>query len=744
MTHDQTNLLVSRNAAWTAEGDLQRRLLEQRKLSLVVDLDQTIIHACIEPTIGEWQRDHYSPNYEAVKDVKKFQLTDDGPRGLASGCWYYIKTRPGLAAFLQRMGELYELHVYTMGTRAYAMNIAKIVDPEQKLFGNRVISRDENGSLTAKSLQRLFPFRTDMVVIIDDRSDVWPNNRHNLIKVSPYDFYKGIGDINSSFLPKRADLLGPPTQAGAPQNGLAANGAAKASVNGAAGNNKNGENISALEELAQMGGDENPALLKKQIEEQARNLEKQIKDRPLLQMQEQLDKEDEATTQETAPNGHEPSQSQSHTRHHLLLDDDNELAYLEKHLTSLHQTFFDEYDARRLEAARASSQGIMDESAGEAIVPNVGTVLDDLKAPVLSGTTIVLSGLVPMGNDVSTSEIGLQTRSFGAQLQTKISRRVTHLVVSSDRPRTQKVRQAAKIPTIKIVNQGWLAACFSQWRKADEKPYLVSLGQGTWFDETCALTRPQSYIHPDDRAKLSGATPNESTDSETISDLDGDNENSKAAKNKGGTKLKLVVSGPRGDVIENDDDDYDDSGDARARTTTMTMLGSTTRDDRSPIEELKTFDWGSADDELAEFLAEEDDEGAEGGGNAMDEEEDDDDGDDDGGNSQSLLVLGAKRKHDEETDSDTNTPAADRRTSGTKKQRVASGLGGSNGLGSTPGEEYDGLPTPRATGDEEDATLPRPQVPVLVLPMEADIDDDQLEADLLAELDAEGALEENG
>ena len=201
MIHDQTSLKVSENEASRAEGELQRRLLQHRKLSLVVDLDQTIIHACIEPTIGEWQKDPTSPNYEAVKDVRSFQLTDDGVRGLASGCWYYIKMRPGLREFLSKVAEMYELHVYTMGTRAYAKHIAEIVDPGKKLFGDRIISRDENGSITSKNLARLFPVDTKMVVIIDDRADVWPKNRANLIKVVPYDFFLGIGDINSSFLP---------------------------------------------------------------------------------------------------------------------------------------------------------------------------------------------------------------------------------------------------------------------------------------------------------------------------------------------------------------------------------------------------------------------------------------------------------------------------------------------------------------------------------------------------------------
>ncbi|KAG7147785.1 RNA polymerase II subunit A C-terminal domain phosphatase like protein [Verticillium longisporum] len=81
MTHDQTGLMVSNDMAARAEHDAQRRLLRQRKLSLVVDLDQTIIHACIEPTVGEWMNDPENPNYDAVKDVQKFQLNDEGPRG---------------------------------------------------------------------------------------------------------------------------------------------------------------------------------------------------------------------------------------------------------------------------------------------------------------------------------------------------------------------------------------------------------------------------------------------------------------------------------------------------------------------------------------------------------------------------------------------------------------------------------------------------------------------------------------
>lgn len=111
--------------------------------------------------------------------------------------------RPGLKQFLKEIADMYEMHVYTMGTRAYASEVCKIIDPDGGLFGGRILSRDESGSthfplsnlrskliplgylgMTRKSLQRLFPCDTSMVVIIDDRQDVWDGSP-NLVKVIP-------------------------------------------------------------------------------------------------------------------------------------------------------------------------------------------------------------------------------------------------------------------------------------------------------------------------------------------------------------------------------------------------------------------------------------------------------------------------------------------------------------------------------------------------------------------------------
>jgi RNA polymerase II subunit A-like phosphatase len=105
---------------------------------------------------------------------------------------YHIKLRPGTREFLERVDKDYEMHIYTMGTRNYAHAIAAIIDPDQSYFKERILSRDESGSFVTKSIQRLFPCDQSMVVVVDDRGDVW-NWSPNLIKVFPCKWYFSLG-----------------------------------------------------------------------------------------------------------------------------------------------------------------------------------------------------------------------------------------------------------------------------------------------------------------------------------------------------------------------------------------------------------------------------------------------------------------------------------------------------------------------------------------------------------------------
>ncbi|KAF9430213.1 hypothetical protein BGZ76_000929, partial [Entomortierella beljakovae] len=147
MTHDATSLSVSRNEAKRLEQDNVSRLLKEGKLSLIVDLDQTLIHATVGTAIEEW----VNSQKEIPKDIRKFNLSDS-PKP------YYIKLRPHLTTFLEKVSALYELHIYTMGTRNYAAKVASVIDPDGKLFSQRILSRDENagtGDINAGHLPKL-------------------------------------------------------------------------------------------------------------------------------------------------------------------------------------------------------------------------------------------------------------------------------------------------------------------------------------------------------------------------------------------------------------------------------------------------------------------------------------------------------------------------------------------------------------------------------------------------------------
>ncbi|KAJ9476591.1 RNA polymerase II subunit A C-terminal domain phosphatase [Pseudozyma hubeiensis] len=224
--HSSAAVKVSAEEAQRLDSESTSHLLSQRKLALIVDLDQTVIHATVDPTVGEWMRDSTNPNYHALQSVGKFRLGIDGEEipdqdadalKASRACWYYVKPRPGVPEVLKRLSEKYQLHVYTMGTRSYANCVCKLIDPDASIFGNRILSRDENGSLVRKSLSRLFPVDHSMVVIIDDREDVWSRSP-NLLPVLPYEFFVGIGDINATFLPTPPPPPGalPGTTAGGP------------------------------------------------------------------------------------------------------------------------------------------------------------------------------------------------------------------------------------------------------------------------------------------------------------------------------------------------------------------------------------------------------------------------------------------------------------------------------------------------------------------------------------------------
>lgn len=177
MVHSVPGLKVSKDYAESLGKDDQVRLTFEKKLVLLVDLDQTLLHTTHEKVD------------ENDLNIHSFRLWAGHPV-------YHTKLRPHLNEFLRRVSNLYELHIFTFGCRKYAHKIASIIDPTHRYFGNRILSRDESVDQFCKqgNLNNLFPCGDSMVCIIDDRADVWRDPKgkecENLIQVKPYLYFK--------------------------------------------------------------------------------------------------------------------------------------------------------------------------------------------------------------------------------------------------------------------------------------------------------------------------------------------------------------------------------------------------------------------------------------------------------------------------------------------------------------------------------------------------------------------------
>ena len=169
--HNNSDIKLSEDEALLRDKKKLERLHKNKKLVLVLDLDQTILHTTITK--------------EYMEGYSNFIINDIS---------YCVKFRPYLNYMLECLYKKYEIHVYTMGNKVYANKIVKLIDPTRKYIGNRILTRDENGIGFKKDLNRLFSIHSN-VVILDDRDDIWDYS-DNLILVKPY-FFWNIGDINS-------------------------------------------------------------------------------------------------------------------------------------------------------------------------------------------------------------------------------------------------------------------------------------------------------------------------------------------------------------------------------------------------------------------------------------------------------------------------------------------------------------------------------------------------------------------
>ncbi|KAL6011737.1 hypothetical protein ACLOJK_002202 [Asimina triloba] len=168
----------------------QNKMFAARKLCLVLDLDHTLLNSAKFSEVDLVHDEILRKKEELDREKTQRHLF----RFQHMGMW--TKLRPGIWNFLEKASKLYELHLYTMGNKFYATEMAKVLDPTGTLFAGRVLSRGDDGEPfdgdervpKSKDLDGVLGMES-AVVIIDDSVRVWPHNKLNLIVVERYTYF---------------------------------------------------------------------------------------------------------------------------------------------------------------------------------------------------------------------------------------------------------------------------------------------------------------------------------------------------------------------------------------------------------------------------------------------------------------------------------------------------------------------------------------------------------------------------
>ncbi|KAJ9186133.1 hypothetical protein P3X46_005668 [Hevea brasiliensis] len=186
--NDQQKAAIQRERA--RRIDEQKKMFAANKLCLVLDLDHTLLNSAKFVEVD--------PVHDEILRKKEEQDREKPQRHLFRfphmAMW--TKLRPGIWNFLEKASKLFELHLYTMGNKLYATEMAKVLDPTGVLFNGRVISKGDDGDPfdgdervpKSKDLEGVLGMES-AVVIIDDSVRVWPHNKLNLIVVERYIYF---------------------------------------------------------------------------------------------------------------------------------------------------------------------------------------------------------------------------------------------------------------------------------------------------------------------------------------------------------------------------------------------------------------------------------------------------------------------------------------------------------------------------------------------------------------------------
>ncbi|XP_041998893.1 RNA polymerase II C-terminal domain phosphatase-like 4 [Salvia splendens] len=163
------------------DKDFKDLLFNRKKLYLVLDLDHTLLNSSRLTDITE-EEAYLNNQRDSLPDTLKTSLFRLDRMHMMT------KLRPYVHTFLEEASKLFEMYIYTMGERPYALEMADLLDPGNKYFHSRIIAQGDCTQKFQKGLDIVLG-RESTVLILDDTEAVWKENKENLILMDRYHFF---------------------------------------------------------------------------------------------------------------------------------------------------------------------------------------------------------------------------------------------------------------------------------------------------------------------------------------------------------------------------------------------------------------------------------------------------------------------------------------------------------------------------------------------------------------------------
>jgi len=158
-----------------------QRKLDEGKLTVVLDIDETLIHARLPDDIYRQMEDRQDISRSSSFHGETFDIS------IRPGENFTVNKRPGLDEFLRIASEKYELIAYTAAVEEYAKPLIDKLDPENKYFRHRLYRThciSTNGHYV-KDL-RFVNRRLNRVVLVDNNAYCFLPQLENGVPISSF------------------------------------------------------------------------------------------------------------------------------------------------------------------------------------------------------------------------------------------------------------------------------------------------------------------------------------------------------------------------------------------------------------------------------------------------------------------------------------------------------------------------------------------------------------------------------